>query len=94
MPNGIGSQSSDCARSLASLEVGFTNGRIYGAPRYFASVPSVTSPNLLKRQFTVDQPAAAWVIDVTYLRTWEGWLYLAVVMDLHRRRLLNRSSVA
>jgi putative transposase len=54
-------------------------------------MPSVTSPNLLKRQFTVERPDAAWVTDITYIRTWEGWLYLAVVMDLHSRMIIGWS---
>jgi putative transposase len=65
--------------------------RGYKAPRYFRGVPSVTSPNLLKRQFTVERPDAAWVTDITYVRTWEGWLYLAVVMDLHSRMIIGWS---
>jgi putative transposase len=68
--------------------------RGYKAPRYFRSVPSVTSPNLLKRQFTVERPDAAWVTDITYVRTWEGWLYLAVVMDLHSRMIIGWSMQA
>ena len=44
------------------------------------------APNLLKRQFSVNAPNIAWVCDITYVRTWEGWLYLAVVIDLYARR--------
>ena len=33
----------------------------------------------------------AWVTDITYIRTWEGWLYLAVVMDLHSRKIVGWS---
>jgi putative transposase len=65
--------------------------RGYKAPRYFTSVPSVIAPNLLNRQFTVERPDSAWVTDITYIRTWEGWLYLAVVMDLHSRMIIGWS---
>jgi putative transposase len=65
--------------------------RGYKAPRYLSSVPSVTSPNLLQRHFTVERPDAAWVTDITYIRTWQGWLYLAVVMDLHSRMIIGWS---
>ncbi len=34
---------------------------------------------------------SAWVTDITYIRTWQGWLYLAVVMDLHSRRIIGWS---
>ena len=40
------------------------------------------APNLLNRNFTVAKPNTAWVCDITYVATGEGWLYLAAVMDL------------
>lgn len=40
------------------------------------------SPNHLARQFKVSEPNKAWVTDITYVRTYEGWLYLAVALDL------------
>jgi putative transposase len=51
--------------------------------------PAVLVPNLLQRQFTVTRPNAAWVTDITYIRTWQGWLYLAVVIDLFSRRVVG-----
>jgi putative transposase len=51
--------------------------------------PSAVVPNLLKRQFTVTRRNKAWVTDITYIRTWQGWLYLAVVMDLFSRRIVG-----
>jgi len=67
--------------------------RGYKTPRHrhLASVPSVIAPNRLERQFTVEQADTAWVTDITYIRTWEGWLYLAVVMDLHSRKIVGWS---
>jgi len=49
------------------------------------------APNLLGRQFTVDAPDTAWVGDITYLWTREGWLYLAVILDLFSRRVVGWS---
>jgi putative transposase len=40
--------------------------------------------NILARQFDVDAPDRAWVIDITYIRTQEGFAYLAVVINLFR----------
>ena len=40
------------------------------------------APNLLQRQFTFSRPNQAWVGDITYIPTGEGWLYLAIVKDL------------
>ncbi|MNE83973.1 hypothetical protein D3C80_1808380 [compost metagenome] len=42
----------------------------------------MASPNHLARQFKVSEPNKVWVTDITYIRTYEGWLYLAVVLDL------------
>lgn len=65
--------------------------RGYKAPRRIVGRPSIIAPNRLQRQFTVDQPDQAWVTDITYLRTWQGWLYLAVVIDLHSRKVIGWS---
>ena len=51
--------------------------------------PSAVVPNLLRRQFTVTRRNKVWVTDITYIRTWQGWLYLAVVMDLFSRRIVG-----
>ena len=45
--------------------------------------------NLVQRTFSVPQPNAVWAGDLTYLRTREGWLYLAVLLDLHSRRVVG-----
>jgi putative transposase len=47
------------------------------------------APNLLNREFTADMPNQKWVSDITYIDTAEGWLYLAVVMDLFSRRVVG-----
>lgn len=47
--------------------------------------------NRLERQFAVDRPNAVWAADITYIWTSEGWLYLAVVMDLFSRRIVGWS---
>ena len=50
--------------------------------------------NVLQRQFEVNAPNRAWVSDVTYVRTTQGWLYLAVVLDLYSRRVVGWASAA
>jgi len=65
--------------------------RGYKIPRYGGGRPAITVPNRLKRQFTVEEPDQAWVTDITYIRTWQGWLYLAAVMDLHSRKIVGWS---
>ena len=48
-----------------------------------------TTANLLQQRFDVDHPNKVWVSDITYLRSGEGWLYLAVVIDLYSRRVVG-----
>ena len=48
-------------------------------------------PDLVARDFTVGRPDVAWVSDITYIPTGQGWLYLATVLDLGSRRLLGYS---
>jgi transposase InsO family protein len=47
------------------------------------------APNLLKRDFTADRPDHKWLSDITYISTREGWLYLAVILDLYTRRIVG-----
>ena len=65
--------------------------RGYKKPRYKTGHPAQLSPNLLDRQFTMEEPDQAWVTDITYIRTHEGWLYLAVVLDLFSRQVIGWS---
>jgi putative transposase len=47
------------------------------------------SPDLVKREFKVDGPDMLWVADITYVPTWAGFLYLAVVLDVWSRRVVG-----
>lgn len=61
----------------------------YGSkPRYRGSPVGVVA-NILNRNFAPDAPNKAWVTDITYIRTYEGWLYLAAVMDLYSRQIVG-----
>ena len=64
----------------------------YRTGRYPAGKPSALIPNILERNFSVSSPNKAWVTDITYIRTWQGWLYLAVVMDLFSRKIVGWST--
>ena len=52
------------------------------------------APNVLERQFCVALPNTAWVTDVTYVWTHEGWLYLAAILDLFSRRVVGWAASA
>ncbi len=47
------------------------------------------APNLLDRNFAADLPNQKWAGDISYVWTPEGWLYLAVILDLHARRVIG-----
>lgn len=47
------------------------------------------APNRLERDFTAESPNQVWVSDITYIRTHEGWLYLAAIMDLFSRKVVG-----
>ena len=49
------------------------------------------APNLLRRDFAVHRPDQKWLADITYISTWEGWLYLATILDLYSRRIVGWS---
>jgi putative transposase len=49
----------------------------------------VAADDLVRRDFTALRPDAVWLSDFTYIRTWEGWSYLSVVLDVHTRRIVG-----
>ena len=53
------------------------------------STSTTTAPDLVERRFTAEAPNKLWVTDITYLRTWEGFLYLAVVIDACSRKVVG-----
>lgn len=61
----------------------------YRTRRYVAGKPAELIPNLVKRKFDVSKPDRVWVTDITYVRTWEGWLYVAVILDLFSRKVVG-----
>jgi putative transposase len=58
--------------------------RSHGMP-----APGVVATNILRREFAATQPNEKWAGDITYVPTREGWLYLAVLMDLYSRRIVG-----
>ncbi len=47
------------------------------------------APNLLQRDFTASAPNKKWLADITYVPTDEGWLYVALVLDIYARKLVG-----
>ena len=58
-------------------------------PGKYGGKPSVVVNNTLNRQFNVDAPDRFWVTDITYIKTSERFLYLAVMIDLYSRRVVG-----
>nr|WP_148214192.1 IS3 family transposase [Denitrovibrio acetiphilus] len=63
----------------------------YRKPRYSKGNVSHIADNYLQQDFAVSEPNKVWVTDITYIRTYEGWLYLAVVIDLFSRQIIGWS---
>ena len=60
-------------------------------PGKYGTKPAIVAANQLKQDFNVDVPDTVWVTDITYIRTHEGWLYLAAVIDLYSRKVVGWS---
>lgn len=86
---GVACSENRVARLMRSAQIKSVRG--YKRPRYKVGKPAQVAPNQLERQFQHDEPDQAWVTDITYVRTHEGWLYLAAVLDLHSRAVVGWS---
>ncbi len=60
-------------------------------PGRYGGKPAVVANNTLDRQFEVDMLDSVWVNDITYIKTHEGWSYLAVMIDLFSWRIVGWS---
>jgi putative transposase len=49
----------------------------------------VNAPDLIGRSFTATEPNQKWCGDITYVKTWDGWAYVATVIDLHSRAIVG-----
>ena len=73
-------------------DAGISAQRGYKRPKgYYGGKPHVVTANLLERQFEVEKANDWWVSDITYIHTHEGFLFLAVVMDLYARNIVGWS---
>jgi putative transposase len=67
-------------------QVGYKKHRVHKS-----GPPATVAPNHLQRQFDLAKPDLVWVTDITYIRTHEGWLYVAIVLDLFSRQIIGWS---
>ena len=76
------------ARLMGELGIeGVTRRRFRGTTRRDAGARA--APDLVNRDFSAGGPDQLWVADITHVRTWAGWLYLAVVLDAWSRRIVG-----
>jgi putative transposase len=61
---------------------GLQSQRGYKRRNYHVGKPANVAGNILELDFGAEKPNQTWVTDITYIRTYEGWFYLAVVLDL------------
>ena len=79
------------ARLMGELGIqGISRGR-KGRGTTVRDRAAAVAPDLVARDFRADEPDRVWVADITYVRCLEGWLYLAIVMDLFSRKIVGWS---
>ncbi len=85
-----GVQVARCTVERLMREAGLT-GLIRGGKRRTTIVEPTAPrpPDLVERNFAATRPNALWVSDITYVRTWEGWAYVAFVTDVFSRRIVG-----
>ena len=79
-------------RLMKHMGQGARRGRIV---RTTTADPAIPCPlDRINRQFKANRPNQLWVSDFTYVSTWQGWLYVAFVIDVFARRIVGGASVA
>ncbi len=92
---GLSKQGIECSENRVARLMRVHGIRAKQAKRFKATTDSrhdlPVAENILDRQFEPEAPNQAWAADITYVWTGQGWLYLAVVMDLFSRRIVGFS---
>lgn len=79
------------ARLLRQMGIQGVSGRGRKRPRATTAAEAPAAPDLVRRNFTADGPGQLWVADITYIPTWEGWLFLAGVKDVFTKQIVGWS---
>src|SRR5207253_5925384 len=79
------------ARLMRQLELEGVSRRGKRRRTTIADPAAAPAPDLVGRRFTASRPNELWLADINYLPTREGWLFLAVVLDVYSRRIVGRS---
>lgn len=87
--NGVNCGCKRVARLMRQEELFAKQSRKFKVITTDSAHPYPVAPNLLAQDFTASRPNEKWLTDITYIPTAEGWLYLAVVLDLYSRRIVG-----
>lgn len=87
--NGVNCGQKRVARLMRQEELFAKQSRKFRVTTTDSAHPYPVAPNLLDQDFSASRPNEKWLTDITYIPTAEGWLYLAVVMDLYSRRIVG-----
>ncbi len=79
------------ARLMRELEIQGVSRRRGRVRTTIPDKRAAPAPDLVNRNFTAARPDETWVADITYVPTYEGWLFLAAVMDLYSRKIVGWS---
>ena len=91
LANGVHVSRKRVARLMRELDIiGVSRRKAKGRRRKLAP-ETAAAPDLVKRDFSAKAPNELWVADITYVPTWEGWLFLAVVTDVFTKRIVGWS---
>ena len=79
-----------CTVERLMADLGLRGVRRARSPRTTRSAPREQCPaDLVKRHFSAFRPNELWVADITYVRTFSGWVYVAFVTDVYSRRIIG-----
>lgn len=87
--NGVNCGHKRVARLMRDEELWAKQSRKFKVTTTDSAHPYPVAPNRLDQNFSASRPDEKWLTDITYIPTAEGWLYLAVVMDLYSRRIVG-----
>jgi putative transposase len=87
--NGVNCGAKRVARLMRDEELFAKQHRKFRVRTTDSAHPYPVAPNLLDQDFSASRPNEKWLTDITYIPTAEGWLYLAVVLDLYSRRIVG-----
>jgi transposase InsO family protein len=85
-----GHQVARCTVERLMADMGITGEQRVRRPRTtITDTTAARSPDLVDRRFVAQRPDELWVTDITYVSTWEGWLYVAFVLDVSSRVIVG-----